>query len=136
MSEQGQNTPATLAAWYELAQQKDAAALENLIADGAVFYSPVVHKPQEGKAMTVRYLTAALKVLGNETFRYVGEWVASNSAVIEFNTTVDGIAVDGIDMITWNADGKIVEFKVMIRPLKAIQIVMQKMGEELAKAEE
>lgn len=127
--------PAALDAWYALAKDKNVAALDDLIADGATFHSPVVHSPQEGKTLTVKYLAAALKVLGNDTFRYVGAWTSSNSAVIEFNAVVDGIAVDGIDMITWNEDNQIVAFKVMIRPLKAIQIVMQKMGEQLAKAE-
>ncbi len=135
MSGLARQTPAALAAWHAVAAQKNAAALRELIADDATFHSPVVHTPQRGKALTVKYLAAALKVLGNGTFRYVGEWTGTDSAVIEFNTVVDGVSVDGIDMIAWNADGRIVDFKVMIRPLKAIQIVMQKMGDELAKAE-
>ncbi|MGB3500953.1 MAG: nuclear transport factor 2 family protein [Mesorhizobium sp.] len=124
-----------LEAWYSLIHNKDAARLDDQVADGAVFHSPVIHRPQEGKALTVRYLAAANAVLNNGTFRYVGEWTSSNSAVLEFNCEIDGVTIDGADFITWNDDGRIVDFKVMIRPLKAIEKIMQKMGEELARAE-
>ena len=124
-----------LEAWYGLIANKDVQALNGQVAEGAVFHSPVIHKPQQGKTVTVKYLAAANAVLNNGSFRYVGEWTSPNSAVLEFSAESDGISIDGADFITWNDDGKIVDFKVMIRPLKAIEKVMQKMGEQLARTE-
>jgi hypothetical protein len=92
----------------------------------------VVHTPQVGKTVTTMYLTAALYVFGNETFRYVREVVGEGDAVLEFETEIDGIIVNGVDMIKWNDDGKIVEFKVMVRPLKAINLIHQKMAAMLS----
>ena len=123
-----------VAAWHRLVETKDLSLLDALVADDAVFHSPVVFKPQEGKALTIRYLKAAIAVLGNDTFRYVADWSGKNSAVLEFRLDIDGIDVDGADFITWDEHDRIVDFKVMIRPLKAINVVLQKMGEELGKA--
>jgi len=117
--------------WHDILRRRDAGGLADLLADDVVFYSPVVHTPQLGKAITTMYLTAALQVFGNENFRYVREVVGESDAVLEFETEIDGIIVNGVDMIRWNADGKITEFKVMVRPLKAINMVHQKMGEML-----
>lgn len=104
------------------------------MADDVVFYSPVVHTPQNGKMITSMYLTAAVQVFGNETFRYVREVVGESDAVLEFETEIDGIAVNGVDLIKWNSDGKIIEFKVMVRPLKGINIIHEKMAAMLAAA--
>ncbi len=93
-----------------------------------MFHSPVVHAPQVGKPVTVLYLTAALDVFGNGSFRYIREVVGESDAVLEFETEIDGIIVNGVDIIRWNGEGKIVEFKVMIRPLKAINLIHQKMA--------
>lgn len=123
----------TIARWHEVVKSRDLAALNDLIADEAVFESPVVHTPQVGKAITVTYLAGALQVLNNGSFRYLGEWRAERSAVLEFATDIDGIAVNGVDIISWNEAGKITGFKVMIRPLKAINLVHRMMGELLAK---
>lgn len=117
--------------WYDFVEQHDEKALSDMLADDVVFHSPVVHTPQEGKFITFAYLSAAGKVLGGDDFTYVGEWVSDNGAVLEFNTEIDGIKIDGIDMITWNSDGKITEFKVMVRPLKAVNKVHAMMGEML-----
>jgi len=117
--------------WHEAARARDPAALDALLAEDAVFLSPVVHTPQRGKAITAKYLAAALRVLGNPEFRYVEQWIGPNSAVLEFATVIDGIEVNGVDIIGWNADGKIDRFKVMIRPLKAIEVVRQKMAAAL-----
>ena len=122
----------TIERWHEVARARDAAGLDALIAEDAVFLSPVVHTPQQGKAITVKYLAGALKILGNADFRYVEQWVGPRSAVLEFTTTIDGIEVEGVDIIGWNADGRIDRFKVMIRPLKAIEVVRQKMAAALA----
>lgn len=123
----------TIARWHEVVKSRDLAALKDLIADEAVFESPVVHTPQVGKAITVTYLAGALQVLNNGSFRYLGEWRAERSAVLEFATEIDGITVNGVDIISWNEAAKITGFKVMIRPLKAINLVHRMMGELLAK---
>lgn len=99
-----------------------------------VFFSPVVHTPQRGRPVTTLYLSAAFKVFFNQSFHYVRELVGTHDAVLEFEVEIDGIAVNGVDMIKWNEQGKIVEFKVMIRPLKAINLIHQKMGELLKAA--
>ena len=117
--------------WHHIVRTHNASGLDELLAEVVVFYSPVVHTPQLGKAITTVYLTAALKVFGNESFRYVREVVGDTDAVLEFETEIEGIIVNGVDMIKWNGDGKITEFKVMIRPLKAINLIHQKMGEML-----
>lgn len=105
--------------------------LEALLAEDAVFYSPAVFTPQEGRAKTLAYLTAAVKLFGDSDFRYVGQWFADRCAVLEFVADIDGIHVNGVDIIKWNNDGKIVEFKVLIRPLKALQSVMAAMAQLL-----
>lgn len=120
-----------IGSWHDIVSKRDAIGLADLLADDVVFYSPVVHTPQIGRQITTMYLTAALHVFGNESFRYVREVVGENDAVLEFETEIDGITVNGVDMIRWNSDGKITEFKVMLRPLKAVNIVHQKMGEML-----
>jgi hypothetical protein len=124
-------TSTALARWHNLARTRNTAGLEELIADDAVFHSPVVHAPQRGKQLTVLYLSAAIRLLANDSFRYVREIVSDESAVLEFETEIDGILINGVDMIKWNGDGRIIDFKVMLRPLKAINLVHQKMGELL-----
>lgn len=99
-----------------------------------MFVSPVVHAPQHGKAIVKAYLSAAFKVFFNPTFRYVREIVGPSDAMLEFETEIDGILVNGVDIIRWDASGKIVEFKVMIRPLKAINLIHERMGAALAAA--
>lgn len=117
--------------WHDIVRTRDASRLSDLLADDVVFYSPVVHTPQVGKVITTMYLSAAVQVFGNDCFRYIREVVGERDAVLEFETEIDGIVVNGVDMIRWNDDGKIIEFKVMVRPLKAINIIHQKMGEML-----
>ena len=124
-------TSTALARWHDLARTKNTAELDGLIAEDAVFHSPVVHAPQRGKQLTVMYLTAAIKLLCNGSFQYVREVVNDQGAVLEFETEIDGILINGVDMITWTGEGKITDFKVMLRPLKAINLVHQKMGELL-----
>ena len=120
-----------IARWHRAVEAKDFAAVEDLLADDATFHSPVVHTPQTGKAITGRYLRAAMVVLNVPGFRYVGEWRGERSAVLEFEVTLDGIYVDGVDMIRWNEEGRIVSFKVMMRPLKALNAIMPKMAQQL-----
>ena len=123
--------PAAIRHWHAVAEARDVAGLDALLAEEAKFESPVVHTPQVGKAITTRYLAAAFKVLNNETFHSPNQWFGDRSAVLEFATEIDGIAVNGIDMITWDDSDRITHFKVMIRPLKAINLVHEKMRETL-----
>ena len=124
-------TASTLDTWHRMVRTGDASALPALVAEDAVFYSPVVHSPRQGRDQMVMYLGAAFKVVRNPSFRYVREIVGERDAMLEFETTMDGVQVNGVDIITWNDAGQIVEFKVMIRPLKGINIVHQKMLEAL-----
>jgi ketosteroid isomerase-like protein len=117
--------------WHRIVRERDIDALDDLLADDVVFHSPVVHTPQRGRPITAMYLAAAVAVFGNETFKYVREFHAPDEAVLEFVVTIDGIEVDGVDMIRWNEAGRVVDFKVMLRPLKAINLVHQKMAEML-----
>ncbi|HEY2346360.1 MAG TPA: nuclear transport factor 2 family protein [Xanthomonadaceae bacterium] len=117
-----------IAAWHRIARNRDLAALDALLDDGAVFVSPVVHASQHGRKITLMYLAAAFQVFFNPTFRYVREIVGGNDAMLEFETEIDGVLVNGVDIIRWNDSGRIVEFKVMIRPLKAIQLIHERMA--------
>ena len=127
--------PETIAAWHRLVEAKDPAQLDALLADDCVFLSPAVHTPQAGKETTAHYLRSALVVLG-PTLAYRREWYAEDSAVLQFEATLDGpdgkkVTVDGIDMITWGQDGRITEFAVMVRPVKALHQLMELMAAEL-----
>jgi hypothetical protein len=124
-----------LARWHEYMERgSDPALLSDLLADDAVFHSPVVHTPQVGKPVVMAYLVAAAQVLGNDSFRYVRELVDGDDMMLEFVTELDGIAINGVDIIRFNADGKISDFKVMVRPLKAINKVWEMMASQLTAA--
>lgn len=114
--------------WHDLVRTRDAAGLDALLAADVVFHSPVVHTPQAGKAITRRYLAAAFAVFFDETFRYVREVRGERDAVLEFQVRIDGIEVNGVDMIRWDDAGRIVDFKVMLRPLKAVNLIHQRMA--------
>jgi len=120
-----------LAAWHRYMVANDPALLAELIADDAVFHSPVVHTPQAGKAKVLAYLAAAGVVLGNDSFRYVRELVDGSEALLEFETIIDGVAINGIDLIRFDLDGRIIDFKVMVRPFKAINKVWELMAAQL-----
>ena len=117
-----------ISAWHQVVTSRDPAALLRLLADDVVFHSPVVHTPQRGKAITFQYLMGALQVLNNTSFRYEREIVGEHDAVLEFSSEVDGIQINGVDLIRWNEAGQIVDFKVMVRPLKAVNMLHQKMA--------
>ncbi len=124
---------AGVAAWHAYMEGGgDPQALREMLAENAVFHSPVVHSPQAGRDKVFAYLHAASHVLGGDDFRYEREIIDGNQAMLEFATTLDGIHINGVDIIHWNDDGKIIDFKVMVRPLKAINKVWEKMGEMLA----
>ena len=124
----------TLAAWHALVATRNPAGLAALLADDVVFHSPVVHTPQAGRALTRRYLAAAFAVFFNPSFRYVRELAGARDAVLEFEVEIDAIRVNGVDMIRWGDDGRITEFKVMLRPLKAVNLIHEKMAAMLRAA--
>jgi hypothetical protein len=117
----------TIAAWHDLVRRRSADDLDALLADDVVFHSPIVHTPQVGKALTAMYLTAALQVIANDSFVYVREIMGQRDAALEFQTVIDGIVVNGIDLIRWNDAGRIVDFTVMVRPLKAVNLLHAQM---------
>ena len=123
-----------LDSWYAYMKSHDRTALWDLLHPDAVFESPVVHTPQRGRDITFKYLVSALKVLNGESFRYLGEWRSANGAVLEFESIIDAIRINGVDIITFADDGRITHFKVMVRPLKAINLLHRLMGEQLAAA--
>ncbi len=125
-----------IARWHRIVAARDAAGLEALLDETVVFHSPVMHTPQRGKQIATMYLAAAMSVLASPAFRYLREIVGESDAMLEFETEIDGVHINGVDIIRWNEAGQIVDFKVMLRPLKAIAAVQQRMGELLQKGGE
>lgn len=118
--------------WHRVAEQGSSPeALQTILHPDAVFHSPVVHTPQRGRPIVTAYLSAAGQTLGNGSFRYVREVVDGDTAVLEFQTVMDGIVVNGIDMITFDEDGLITDFKVMVRPMKAMNKIWEMMAAQL-----
>jgi hypothetical protein len=125
-------TKTGLDGWYGYMRSHDLGALRELLHPDAVFESPVVHTPQRGRDITFKYLASAEKVLGGPGFKYVGEWRNATGAVLEFENEIEGIKLNGVDIITFDEAGLITHFKVMVRPLKAINLLHRLMGEQLA----
>ena len=119
--------------WHDFVINNNYDNLSDFIDESAILYSPIVFKPIEGSFMVQMYLMAAAKIIGNENFKYVREVCDAENAMLEFVTEINGISVEGIDMIKFTKEGKLKEIKVMIRPLKAVNIVHEKMGEYLQK---
>ena len=119
-------------AWHAYIGNGDRAALHELLDPDACFDSPIVHTTQRGRAMTEAYLHAAATVLGGPDFRYTGEWANDTGAVLEFETIIDGVTINGVDIIQLTDDRqRIAAFKVMIRPLKAVNLVHRLMDNML-----
>ena len=116
----------TVELWHEISRGREMDRLEEVLAENCVFMSPVVHTPQKGRELTRAYLTAAFGVF-NDSFRYVKEVVTPQHAVLEFVCDLDDIVINGVDIMTFDDAGKIVEFKVMVRPLKAVNLLHTKM---------
>lgn len=123
--------PAPVAAWHAIAEARDPAGLADLLADDVVFRSPAVHSPQEGRALTTAYLSAAVVVLG-PTLTYRREWYAEDSAVLEFEAVLDGLTVHGVDMLAWGDDDRLTEFTVMVRPVKGLHKLIELMAAQLS----
>ena len=121
-------SPDPITTWHQIVRERNVHGLVALIAEGTVFHSPVVHTPQVGKAITTKYLAAACQIFFHDSFRYVREFRNEHDAVLEFELELDGIKINGVDMIKWNDAGQITEFKVMLRPLKAVNLIHQKMA--------
>ena len=118
--------------WHKTVETLDPSLMDTLLDDEVVFHSPVVHTPQVGKRITKLYLTAAMQVLNAPGhFTYKREVIDGNVAVLEFKTLIGDVTVNGVDMIEWNDEGRIIDFKVMVRPLKAINAIHQAMGNML-----
>ena len=127
-------TGSALDTWYGYIKSHDDAVLWDLLHPDAVFESPVVYAPQRGREITFKYLSSATKVLGGKGFAYLGEWRSPTGAVLEFETQIDGIKINGVDIITFGDDGRITHFKVMVRPLKGINLLHQLMAEQLTRS--
>jgi SnoaL-like domain len=119
--------------WHGFIKSQDREALWDLLHPDVVFESPVVHTPQRGREITFKYLSSAEQVLGGEGFAYVAEWRSDNGAVLEFEKAIDGIKINGVDIIKFDDHGRITHFKVMVRPLKAMNLLHRLMGEQLTK---
>lgn len=119
--------------WRDFVRSHDPAALWDALHPDVVFESPVVHTPQRGRDITFKYLTSVVKILGGPTFRFTGEWTNDTGAVLEFANDIDGITINGVDIITCDTEGLITRFKVMVRPLKAINLLHRLMAEQLGK---
>jgi hypothetical protein len=129
-------TPPAIVQWLDIIERGKIDVLDDLLAEDAVFYSPAVFTPQEGRTKVAAYLRAAERMFCDANFRYVAQWFDDHSAVLEFSANLEGVHIEGVDIIHWNDEDKITSFKVMVRPLKAIQVVIPRMGELLARAEQ
>ena len=119
----------TLEKWHKAVESRDISVLDEILAENVEFHSPVIWTPQKGTTITKMYLYAAMHIIGNQEFKYTREVVSNQHACLEFTTIINGITVNGIDIMTFDQEGKISEFKVMVRPLKGMMILKDKMFE-------
>ena len=122
--------------WHDIVKAQDLAGLEDLLAEDATFHSPIIHTPQVGRDLVLMYLGAAAQMLFNGTFEYLKQTRDEYNAILEFQAVVDGLTINGVDIITWNDDQKITDFKVMVRPLKATNMLHAKMLEMITALQE
>ncbi len=137
-----------VARWQAFIRGELAGGLDRLLEDDVVFYSPIVFTPQRGKQITSLYLQAAAQTFSGrhstgsavddpaEGFRYTKTVLGDDLAVLEFETTMEGKYVNGVDIIRCNDEGRIIEFRVMIRPLQAVNLVHQQMAAMLESMQE
>ena len=119
--------------WHNFCKNKNINILDRILSEEVVFYSPAVHTPQVGKQITKKYLLTAAEVLFKENFKYVSEVKGNEIAICEFECNIDEIYINGIDIIIWNGSNQITSFKVMVRPLKGLMILKEKMANILSK---
>jgi hypothetical protein len=122
--------PPAVQAWHAVVESGDPALLDGLLADDVVFRSPAVFAPQAGKDLTTLYLRGAMAVLG-PSLRYVAEWYAPSSAVLEFEAELDGLYVHGVDMLHWNDNDRLTGFTVMVRPMRGLTKLVELMQRQL-----
>ena len=109
--------------WHEVVKNRDYNLLDSILADDIIFYSPVVYTPQKGKQLALQYLMAASEVFNSSSFKYDKEVIGNSNASLEFSLTLDNTDINGIDLISWDESGKILEFKVFIRPLQGVNMI-------------
>ena len=126
--------PPAVKAWHAVVESGDPALLDGLLADDVVFRSPAVFAPQAGKDVTALYLRSAMAVLG-PSLRYIGEWYAPSSAVLEFEAELDGLYVHGVDMLRWNDEDRLVSFTVMVRPMRGLTKLVELMQAQLLRSQ-
>lgn len=117
-------------AFRDLIESGDVSGLESLLAPEVRFTSPVAFKPYDGVPLVAAILRGAFRVF--EDFTYVREVSDGSDSVLEFTATVNGLAINGVDIIHVNADGLIDDFKVMVRPLSAATALSERMAVEFA----
>ena len=117
--------------WHNFVKTKNVNILDNILSEDVIFYSPAVHTPKIGFKITKIYLITAAEILFNRKFRYTSEIKGENIASCEFEGYIDDIYINGIDVIKWNKSDKIISFKVLVRPLKGVLVLKEKMGEKL-----
>ncbi len=116
--------------WHQVVELRDYNLLKEILSENVIFYSPVIYTPQKGKSITLNYLVAASEVFNSSNFKYTKEIINNKFASLEFKLTIDDTEINGIDLISWNEEGLITEFKVFIRPLQGVNLIhklMQKM---------
>lgn len=113
--------------WHNVVKLRDYDLLKSILADDIIFYSPIVYTPQKGMDIATKYLVAASEVFNTGNFSYDKEVIQGQQASLEFSLNINNTEINGIDLISWNNDGKINEFKVFIRPLQGINIIHKMM---------
>lgn len=124
--------PVAIERWEYIAKTGDFEPLKELLASDVVFESPIVHTPQIGRDLTRKYLIGAVRALRGPDSQFIHRWIDGHSAVLELEAQIEGVKINAVDIISWNADDRINHFKVMVRPLKAINVLHQAMGQMLA----
>ena len=117
--------------WHKVVKLRDYDLLKSILADDIIFYSPIVYTPQKGKDIAIKHLVAASEVFNTGNFSYDKEVIQGQQASLEFSLNINDTEINGIDLISWNNDGKINEFKVFIRPLQGVNIIHKMMQSTL-----
>ena len=117
--------------WHQVMRTGNVSTLPHILHDEVIFHSPVVHTPQIGKAKVIMYLSAATCVFEDTGFTYTREISGDGQAMLEFTSVLDGVEINGVDIVSWDKNDLITDFKVMVRPVKAVNIIWEKMGKML-----
>ena len=121
-----ENYKPTLGRWHEFVTTQKPEILHEILSDDMKFHSPFIWKPKD-KRFALMVLTTVVTVF--ENFRYTREMFGENSCTLEFAANIGAVALEGVDIIEFDDAGKIVDFKIMIRPANGLQ----KLGEEMGK---